>query len=51
MIVVCLSVHNSSDKVLVVDVSLAVLVTHQQLLSLLVSQLLTKGGQQVTELS
>ena len=45
-----LSIHDGSDEVLVVDVALAVLVAHQQLLRLLVSQLLTKSGQEVTEL-
>ena len=46
-----LSVHDCSDKVLVVDVPLAVLVPHQQLLRLLVTQLLPECGQEMSELS
>ena len=45
-----LAVHHSPDEVLVVDVSLAVLVAHKELLRLLIAQLLPKGGQQVPKL-
>ena len=45
-----LAVHHSSDEVLVVDVALAVLVAHKELLGLLVAKLLPQGGQQVPEL-
>ena len=45
-----LAVHHSPDEVLVVDVALAVLVAHKELLGLLVTQLLPESGQQVPEL-
>ena len=45
-----LSVHDGSDEVLVVDVALAVLVAHQQLLGLLVAELLAERGEQVPQL-
>ena len=45
-----LSVHDGSDEVFVVDVALAVLVAHQQLLGLLVAELLPERGEQVPQL-
>lgn len=45
-----LAVHHSPDEVLVVDVALAVLVAHEELLRLLVAKLLPQGGQKVPEL-
>ena len=45
-----LAVHDGPDEVLVVDVTLAVLVAHEELLGLLVTQLFPEGGQQVPEL-
>ena len=45
-----LAVHHSPDEVFVVDVALAVLVAHKELLGLLVTQLLPESGQQVPEL-
>ena len=45
-----LAVHYGPDEVLVVDVTLAVLVAHEELLGLLVTQLFPEGGQKVPEL-
>lgn len=45
-----LAVHDGSDEVLVVDVSLVVLVTGEELLGLLVTEFFPEGGEKVPQL-
>ena len=48
--IMVLSAHDGADKLLVVDVSVRVLVSRQQLLDLLVAELLSQRGEEVPQL-
>lgn len=45
-----LAIHDHSDKLLVVDVALGILLIGQQLLHFLVGEFLAQGGQQMPQL-